>query len=320
LRRFPADFRDQPRVGGFKTKTREFEMIRMFAASLVALAVVAPTFAQEEKQPPGGEREGRGKGRQRGGFGGAQGPGGFGGGMMMMGGGISGSYVSLLEMKEVQEDLKLTADEKGNIPLIKEEFSEGDKKLFEGFQPGSGGEGFREKMAARRAEIEKQLQEVLGDKYTRFRQIKLQLDGLYAALTTDKVVQEALGITDDQKTKLQEAFRGDRGGQGAPGGGTQFKMSREDWQDEAKMKQFAEEMKKRGEERMKKVAEEAEKVLTPDQKKKWEELIGPKVTYTRPAPKMDGMRFGGAGGRGERGEGGRGKRGRPEGGGEKPPL
>jgi len=296
-------------------------MTRILAASLVALAAVGPTYSQEEKQPPGGGRE-RGRGQGGGRFG-VQGPGGLGGGgaVTMMGGGMSFGYVQLLEMKEVQEDLKLTADEKGNIPLLKEEFAEGDKKLFEGFTPGSGGDrdAMREKFTARRVEIEKQLKEVLGDKYTRFRQIKLQLDGLHAALTMDKEVQDTLGFTEDQKTKLQEAIRGDggRGGAGG-GGGNQFKFSPADFQDEAKMKQFREDMAKRGEERAKKMAEDAEKALTEDQKKKWEELIGPKVAYKRPQMKFDGgsMRFGG--GRG--GEGGRGRRGGGEGGNASPPA
>ena len=98
-------------------------MGRYLAAALCAVAVTGALFAQDEKQPPGGGRGGRGGGQFR--FGGA------GGGMF---GGIGAGIVRDLEMKDVQDDLKLSADEKGNIPLLKEEITEGDKKFGESIQ------------------------------------------------------------------------------------------------------------------------------------------------------------------------------------------
>jgi hypothetical protein len=262
-------------------------MKRMFTAALCAVMAAGTAIAQDEKQPgqPPGGRGGRG--------GGQFGRGGFGMGF----GGIGASYVQILEMKEVQDDLKLSADEKGNIPLLKEELTEGDKKFGESLQ-GVAREEMGAKMTARREEVEKQLKEVLGDKYTRFKQIRLQLNGLVAALTMDKEVQDALNFTEDQRNTLRESARG--GFQGFQGG----------------ERPSPEKMREMMEERTKKMAEEAEKILTPDQKKKWEEMIGAKITYKR-APMQFGRGPGGpGGGRPEGAEGGRRRR---RGGGDNPP-
>ena len=273
-------------------------MNRFIASSLIALLVAGTSFAQDEKQ---GEGRKRGKGGQRGeggqGRGGVQfGAGGFGGGAMMFGG-ASASYISILEMKEVQDDLKLSADEKGNIPLLKDEFADGDKKLGEEMRGGTlDREAIGEKMNARRAEIQKQLKEVLGDKYTRFNQIKLQLDGLYGSVSGNKEVQEALSITEDQRTQLREAMRQP----GGEGGARRFDFSGGPPSEE-KMKEIRDEFAKRQNEAL-------DKILTADQKKKWEDLIGTKITYKRPEMKMNMQRF----------EGGRGNR-RPGGGDKAPP-
>src|SRR5687768_14600209 len=118
-------------------------MNRLIATTLCASLLSAPSFAQ----PPGG---GRGQGR---GFGAA-----------------GANYIQLLEMKEVQEDLKLTDAEKGKIGPLKEELTKGDREFRESLQ-GVAREEMREKMTARRAEVEKQVKEALGDKFTRFTQI-----------------------------------------------------------------------------------------------------------------------------------------------------
>jgi len=266
-------------------------MGRYIAAALCAVAVTGASFAQDEKQPPGGGRGGRGgAGGGRGGF--------------AMFGGASSSYIRDLEMPQVQEDLKLTADEKGNIPLLKEELAEGDKKFGESLQ-GVAREEMMAKMGERRAEVEKQIKEVLGDKYTRFHQIRLQLDGMFAGVTRDKEVEEKLNITQDQKTQLQEAMRPpEGGGRGAGGGGFRAFNPGDGPPSPEKMKELMEEGQKRMEEMQKRQAEAVEKILTADQKAKWEELIGTKVTYKRPP-----MQFG-QGGRGFGGGAGGGRGGR----------
>src|SRR5688500_3124263 len=121
-------------------------MTRFIASSLIALLAAGTSFAQDEKQGEGKrKRDRRGEAGQGGpGRGGIQFGSGFGGGGMMFGG-LSSTYISILEMKEVQDDLKLSADEKGNIPLLKDEFADGDKKLGEemrggNLEPGAIGE------------------------------------------------------------------------------------------------------------------------------------------------------------------------------------
>jgi Spy/CpxP family protein refolding chaperone len=275
--------------------------MKRFCVALACAALASSAaVAQDEKQPPGGGRGGRGAG----------GRGGFGGGMMF--GGMSASYVQLLEMKEVQEDLKMTADEKGNIPVLKEELADQDKKFGETLQ-GVERDQMREKFTERAQEIEKQLKEVLGDKYARFHQIKLQLDGIYAAVTRNKEVEDALNITEDQKTKLREAMRPPEGERGKGGAGGGFRFNAGDGPpSEEKMKEMREQMQKGMEEMQKRQADAIEKVLTPDQKKKWDDLIGAKVTYKRPTPQFGGF------GRGQGGGAGGGRRGK-RGGGDNPP-
>jgi len=262
-------------------------MGRCFAAALCAIAVTGASFAQDEKQPPGGGRGGRGGGAQ------------FRGGGMF--GGIGAGIVRDLEMPQVQEELKLSADEKGNIPLLKEEITEGDKKFGETLQ-GLPREEMMAKFGERRAEVEKQIKEVLGEKYDRFHQIRLQLDGMFAGVTRDKTVQEKLNITEDQKTQLQEASRPPEGGGGRGGAGGAFRFNPGDGPPSPeKMKEMMEEGQKRMEEMQKRQTEAVDKILTADQKAKWEELIGTKITYKRPPMQMQ---FGQGGGRGRRAKGG----------------
>ena len=136
-----------------------------------------------------------------------------------------------------------------------------------------------EKNNARRAEVEKLVKEALGDKFARFSQIRMQLDGAYASITRNREVREKLDVTEDQMGQLREAMQGMFG---APGG---ERPSPE------KMREMMEEMPK-------KQAEAVEKTLTAEQKKKWEEMIGAKITYKRPPPQA-----GQGGGRRPRGEG-----------------
>jgi hypothetical protein len=211
-------------------------MSRYFAAALCTVVAVGTTFAQ----PPGG---GRG---------------------MFGRGGMGASFIQDLEMKEVQADLKLADADKEKIKALKESLTEGDRKFAEETRDLEREERM-EKINARRADVEKQVKEALGDKFARFRQIRLQLDGMFGSVLRDREVREALNITEDQQRELGEAMRGafQRPEPGAE-------------------QPSPEERRKMMEEAQKKQVEAAEKILTAEQKKKWEELIGEKVTYKRP--------------------------------------
>jgi hypothetical protein len=242
-------------VAGFLGRN---DMFRFTATALVALSATAPMFAQEGNQPPG--RRGGGRGMF---------------GMMQP---IGASFINDLQMKEVQEDLKLSDDEKAKLGPLKDELTEGDKKFAESMQDVSREERM-EKNNARRAEVEKLVKEALGDKFARFSQIRMQLDGAFAAVTRNREVREKLDITEDQTTQLREAMQGMFG---APGG---ERPSPE------KMREMMEEMQK-------KQAEAVDKTLTAEQKKKWDEMIGAKISYKRPP-----MQPGQGGGRRPRGDG-----------------
>jgi hypothetical protein len=208
-------------------------MNRFFAAGLCVLLAAGSSFAQ----PPGGGRGG------------------------MFGRGGAAMYVQTLDMKEVQEDLKLTDADKEKIKSLKESLTEGDRKFREGMQDLSPEER-REKMTARRTEIEKQVKEALGDKYARFHQIKLQLDGMFGSVMADPEVRKTLDVTEDQMREIREGLQG------------AFQPPGQD--------ASPEERRKAMEESQKKMAEVVDKVITADQKKKWDELVGAKVTYKRP--------------------------------------
>jgi hypothetical protein len=218
-------------------------MNRFFAAALCTLVAAGATFAQ----PPGGGRFG-----------------GF--------GPIGASYVQLLEMKEVQEDIKATDADKDKLKTLKEALTEGDRKFAEEIQ-GVEREERMEKTNARRADVEKQVKEALGDKYTRFRQIRLQLDGVFGSIMRDREAREALNVTEDQMREFGESMRGafPRREPGAE-------------------RPSPEERRKMMEEMQKKQAEAVEKILTAEQKKKWDELVGAKVKYKRPQPPGGGRR------------------------------
>ena len=212
-------------------------MIRFFAAALCAVGVTAPTFAQDATQTPGRDQ---------------------------CGPNLGASYIEVLEMLEVQADLELSPDDLANIPVLKEEVAEGDMKFGQSLQRVAP-EDIPEKLNARRSEVEKQFKEVLGEKYARFRQIRLQLDGLFVAATTDKDVQDLLRVADEQLIRLGEAI----------GVGAARPNPNEGPPSPEKTKARMEALQKRR-------AEAVEKILTTEQKKQWEVLVGAKIDYKRP--------------------------------------
>jgi hypothetical protein len=186
-------------------------------------------------------------------------------------GAIGASYVQLLDMKEVQVDLKIANADK--LEALKKSLAEGDRKFGEEIRELEPQERM-EKMNARRADVEREVKEALGDKYARFRQIRMQLDGMYGTVMRDREAREALSVTEDQMRELGEAMRGafPRPEPGAE-------------------QPSPEERRKMMEERQKKMTEAADKVFTAEQKKKWDEMVGEKVTYKRPtAPPGGGRR------------------------------
>ena len=156
---------------------------RMFLAAALAVTVVGSAQAQ---------RPGQGGGRQ--------------------GGGASISLV--LTNKDLQEDLKVTDDQKSKLKDVTAKTTDLAKKSAELFTGGTRPDRdkmaeFTKEMTAVNEEVKKATDEVLtADQKKRFKQIQIQAMGMQAFASAD-VVKE-LKITDDQKKALKEVVDASR--------------------------------------------------------------------------------------------------------------
>jgi Spy/CpxP family protein refolding chaperone len=200
--------------------------------------------------------------------------GGGGGGMGMFG---PPSMARLASIEKVQDELKLTSEQKDKIKKINDDGRAEMRKLLEG-----GGRPDPEKMRELGDEQANKLKEVLkDDQQKRLLGIFVQVRGNGAVM--DPVVGKEIDLTDDQKSKLREAMGPPpEGGRPAGGGGESFQARRE------------------------KMDKEIASVLTDEQKKKLESLKGDKFELD-----MSALR-GGQGG-GDRPRGDRPNRGRDRG-------
>jgi Spy/CpxP family protein refolding chaperone len=194
----------------------------MLAALMVAVSV-SPAFGQRQRQ---------GQGR------------GFGGGMM--------GGVGLLANKAVQEDLKLTPEQ----AKAAQELAGKQRGEFQGLQNLSPEER-REKMQ----ELNKKNQEAIAtllkpEQQKRFKQLSLQAGGVMALAMNPEAAKE-VGITDDQKEKLQ----------------TMQRESAVQMRELFQGGDFQEAAKKMAETR-KTNNEKAMSLLTAEQKTKWKALTG----------------------------------------------
>jgi hypothetical protein len=204
----------------------------------------------------------------------AQGRGGFGMGM--------GGPAALLMRQDVQKELKVTDDQLAKLKEIGEEMREKGKEAFD--KADLQGLGQQERFA-KMAEIMKPVNDEATKKITallqpeqnkRLKQLQRQQAGVRAF--TEKEVQDALKLSDDQKEQIKtiakdaDRERGElfKGG----GGGGNFQES-------------AKKMAAINAEGVEKV----QAMLTAEQKKEWKELTGEKFEF-----KMEG--FGGFKGKG----------------------
>ena len=191
------------------------------------------------------------------------------------GGGMQVPAGRLLGAKEVQEALKLTDEQKEKITKISDEGREAMREAFQG-------EGGREKIAEITKATSDKFNEVLDDgQEKRLMGILIQVNPV-AALTEPAVAKE-LNITDDQKTKMQEAAAGFR-----EKFGELRDLSRE-------------ERGKKMEEIQAEISKKVMAELTSDQQEQLEKMKGEKVDVDMAA--LRGGPGGPGGGR-QRGEGG----------------
>ena len=229
-----------------------------------ALAVLVAGSVQAQRPQPGQPGQGG-----RAGFGGLQ---------------IS----AVLTNKDLQEELKVTDDQKSKLKDVTAKSTEITKKMAD---LRGGGQPDREKMAevlkevtALGEEVKKVTDTVLtAEQKKRFKQIEVQAMGLRAFSNADVV--KTLAITDDQKKALKEVADATQKetadlrkelGLPAQGGGGRPQPGATPPDAEA-MKKFAEKSKPMTEAAM----EKSVKALTADQQKQWTEMIGTKVDTSK---------------------------------------
>lgn len=231
---------------------------------------------------------------------GRPGGGGFTGGF---GFGTTNAYSMIATNKVLQEELKVSDEQKTKIEDALKPITAKRTELLGGAaggqrRPGGGAGGQRpmlseeqrkerdEKLAKLNDETKKAVEGVLDEKQgKRLGQINVQLLGF--AAYTDKGVQEKLKLDDGQKEKIKgineeytkdrgelfrDAPRGAFGGAGGRPGGQQ--PSDED-------KKKIEEFTKKSEGLRKEAEDKVVAVLSADQKATWKELVGEKADLTK---------------------------------------
>ncbi len=197
-------------------------------------------------------------------------------------GGGRGGMAMLLRMKPVQDEVKLSADQREKVTKIADDAMEAMRDSFSNLRDASPEERREamEKFAKQSGETDKKITEILKpEQAARVKELSLQLRGVGAL--SDPEVATALKLTDDQKTKLADMAAANRPASGQRGGGGAG-ASDEDRAARAKARA----------EREAKTLE----VLTADQREQFSKMQGKKFEF--PAPQ--GRPGAGTGAGGER--------------------
>lgn len=255
----------------------------------------------------------------------------------MRGGPGGGGVSNLLRNPQVQEELKLSDEQKDQLREVAEQAfadmrgffpdREEMEKLSEEERAAKRQEAmekFRKEAEKRAPRIEKKIGEILKkEQYKRLKQIEMQRQGVDALMRPD--IAQALEISEDQQKEIKEVLEarnkkmeglGEEMRAMFQGGG--FRDMSEEERGEMRQK-----MEKLGEKRRtitSKAQKEAMGKLTDEQKAKMPDLMGERFEFRRPEGgpgrsgegrrRPDGPR--GEGQRGERREGERGRRPRTE--------
>jgi Spy/CpxP family protein refolding chaperone len=186
---------------------------------------------------------------------------------------------ALLFNKSVQEELKLTDEQKSAVTKIREKQTEAFKKAFE----DKDKEGFQAATEAATKSLTKVQESLTPAQAKRFKQIELQVlvqTGALGALVNNKELAKDLSLTDKQKDDIK-ALADDL-----------QKDVVEIFKDAGKDKEKRQEATKKVEGMRKQAMEKVSAMLTEEQKKAWTDMVGPKFDY-KPEP----FGFGGRGGR-----------------------
>jgi hypothetical protein len=218
-------------------------------------------------QPPGGG-SGRGPGGPP--------PGGMGPGR----GGGGDPTLRLLGMAEVQKELELMDDQVTKLKAVDDEYRQKVQKEFSGVrdlpqdQRQAKFAEMQEKQKAWREEALKKVQEILlPPQYDRLHEISIQVRGVGAL--ADSKVQDELGLSEEQKTKLKEIRDKVE---------TQMRSvfeSMRDLSQEQRRAKFAE-MREKMQSARKETEEQTLQTLTAAQRDKFEQLKGKKIDIQMP--------------------------------------
>lgn len=213
--------------------------MRTMLALVLTAAMVAPLYAQRAQRGQGG------RGGARGMFGAPTG-------------------AMLLASEDVQKDLKLTDEQKEKYKAFSTKQQEAMRELFSGGERPDR-EKMQEIMKKNQEESAKFVKDTLtADQGKRLKQIGYQVGGVNVFASED--VQKELKLSDEQKEKIKgimDQMRKDMADiRGGAGGGRPMQLTPE--------------QQKKAEALRKEATEKVQEVLTSDQKKTWETMVGPK--------------------------------------------
>jgi len=211
----------------------------------------------------------------------AQGPGGRGPGGRGAGGpGGGGDLFGLLNNESVQKELEIVPSQLDDIRELGEEMRESMRDMFQGMRNASEEERREmfDKLRSAREDMEADLSKVLMPaQLERLKQIQVQQQssGRGGVSFANPRIAETLGLSEDQIADLRE-----------------------------KAEELQTEMRAKVEELRKQADEELLQMLTPEQQKKWKEMVGDPFELEQ---QRGGFQRGSQRGeRGQRGPGGRG--------------
>jgi len=230
-----------PRHSFFNSRGFHMRISRWIMVALFAISAVVVVEAQQPR--PGG-----------GGFGGVN------------------VYTAVLSNKDLQEELKITDEQKEKLKPVSEKVTEAGKKNRDVFKDAGMDKDklkeafteFSKLQEKSNAEAKKSVEDVLNsEQKKRIAQIEIQAKGLRAF--SDETIAKNLGITEAQSSKIKgimEEYAKDTKDLGFGGGGKGFDKEK-----------AAENAKKR--EKLSKAAfADIDESLTAEQKSKWKEMTG----------------------------------------------
>ena len=204
-------------------------------AATVVLCAAVPGSAQERE---------RGPGRGRGGFGGP----------------MQVSMAQLLQVEKVQQELKLSDEQKQQAEQIADDLRSKAREAFQGGGPGQ--EAFAQMREASQ-QADQKVAELLKDEQSkRLEEIRLQVAGP-SILAFDRELAQKLNVTQDQRQKAREILE------------AQGEKTREAFQNaEGEGRERFEAAREKIEQIRKETDEQLVAVLTDEQKQQWKEMTG----------------------------------------------